>query len=154
PLVFLHYAAIFRLFGRDNLVAVKLVTVVWLALTAAVMAAIRRQMGDSPGAPERVAALFVLASFSGWGEEFLSSNTEVLSNLFVLGAVWCMLEDDLGDRASRLISSGLLAGIACLYRDQAIALIAAYVVTVAARPRDFPRSLRRFAYLGLGFFAP
>src|SRR5215471_19797797 len=62
PLIFIHYAAIFQLFGRDNLAAVKIVTIVWLMLSAFAMYAIRRSLHPSSSNPERVAALFVLAS--------------------------------------------------------------------------------------------
>ena len=102
PLVFLHYAAIFRLFGSDNLTAVKIVTMVWLGLSAFVTSRIYKALFPSSRRPEAAALLFILASFSGWGEDFLSSNTEILSNLFVLLGVWCMVADDFSDHAVRL----------------------------------------------------
>ena len=68
PLVFFHYALIFRLFGRDNVTAVKIVTMIWLGLSAVAMRNIRKELFPSSGMPERAALLFVLASFSGWAK--------------------------------------------------------------------------------------
>lgn len=154
PLVFLHYAAIFRLFGSDNLTAVKVVTMVWLGLSAFVTSRIYKALFPSSRRPEAAALLFILASFSGWGEDFLSSNTEILSNLFVLLGVWCMVADDFSDHAARLVLGGLMVGVACLYRNQAGAVLAAYAVTVVVRHRELPRMIRRFFFLGLGCLVP
>jgi hypothetical protein len=154
PLVFLHYAAIFRVFGNDNLTAVKIVTMVWLGLTAFVMSRIHKALFPSSRRPEMAALLFILASFSGWGEDFLSSNTEILSNLFVLLGVWCMVADDFSDNRARLILGGLMIGVACLYRNQAGAVLAAYGATVIVRHRELARVMRRFFFLGLGCLVP
>jgi hypothetical protein len=137
-----------------NVTAVKIVTMVWLALSALAMRNIRKELFPSAGAPERAAVLFVLASFSGWGEDFLSSNTEILSNLFVLLGAWCMVKDGFSDRAARLTVGGMLVGIACLYRYQAGAVLAAYVFTVALSRREFSRIAHRFFYLGIGWLIP
>ena len=154
PMVFLHYAAIFRLFGRNNLTAVKIVTMAWLGLSALAMRGVQTELHPSSARPERAAALFVLASFSGWGEDFLSSNTEILSNLFVLAGVWCMVKDDFSDRWVRLVWSGVLIGVACLYRYQAGAALAAYAVTMAALPQRFSRPVRRLWFLAIGWLIP
>ena len=154
PLVFLHYAAIFRLVGSVNLTAVKIVTMIWLGLTAFVTSRIYKALFPSSRRPEVAALLFILASFSGWGEDFLSSNTEILSNLFVLLGVWCMVAEDFSDSAVRLVLGGLMIGIACLYRNQAGAVLAAYGATVIVRHRDLPRMTRRFFFLGVGWLVP
>jgi hypothetical protein len=154
PMVFFHYALIFRLFGRDNVTAVKIVTMVWLGLSAIVIRNIRKELFPSSGTPERSALLFVLASFSGWGEDFLSSNTEILSNLFVLLAAWCMVTDSFSDKGWRLTVGGMLVGVACLYRFQAGAVLAAYVVTVALKRTEFSRIVPRVVSLGIGWLIP
>jgi len=96
----------------------------------------------------------VLASFSGLGEDILSSNTEVLSNLFVLGGVWSMVADDFGGRPTRLFTAGALIGVAFLYRYQAGAALAAYVTTMAVMPGRFSRPLRRLGFLAIGWLIP
>jgi Dolichyl-phosphate-mannose-protein mannosyltransferase len=154
PLVFFHYALIFRLFGKDNVTAVKIVTMVWLGLSAVATRNIFRELFPSSSTPERAALLFVLASFSGWGEDFLSSNTEILSNLFVLLGAWCMVKDGFSDSGRRLTVGGMLVGIACLYRYQAGAILAAYFFTVVLLRAHFSRIIHRFFYLGIGFLIP
>jgi hypothetical protein len=88
PLVFLHYAAVFRLFGLDNMAAVKVVTMGWLGASALILVAIRKALSPATALPALAAPIFILASFSGWGQDFLSSNTEILANLFILAGVW------------------------------------------------------------------
>src|SRR5260370_27263493 len=110
-----------------------------MGLSAFMPSRIYKELTPASRTPEWAAVLFVLASFSGWGEDFLSSNTEILSNLFVLLGAWCMVKDDFSDRGIRLTVGGLLVGIACLYRYQAGAVLAAYVFTVALRRREFSR---------------
>jgi Dolichyl-phosphate-mannose-protein mannosyltransferase len=154
PLIFWHYAAIFRMFGRNNLTAVKIVTMLWLGLSALVMRAVQKELHPLTGRPERAAALFVLASFSGWGEDFLSSNTEILSNLFVVAGVWCMVRGDFRDRPIGLLGGGSLIGIACLYRYQAGAALAAYALTVVSMPGRFSRPARRLCLLAIGWLVP
>ena len=154
PLVFLHYALIFTVFGRHNIVAVKLVTMIFLGVSALAMRGLRRELSPSSGRPELAALLFVLASFSGWGEEFLSSNTELLSNLFVLLAAWCMTRENFRHSPVRLVVAGLLAGIACLYRYQAGVVLLAYVASIALTPRESQRLIQRFVCLAAGALIP
>ncbi|HEX3644520.1 MAG TPA: glycosyltransferase family 39 protein [Vicinamibacterales bacterium] len=161
PLVFLHYATIFRLFGRDNVTAVKIVTMVCLFLSSLLVRDIYRELFPRSRRPELAALLFVLASFSGWGEDFLSSNTELLSNLFVLAGVWLMVRNDFASRARQLLPAGVLIGVACLYRYQAGAILAAYLFTLVCAPAlrrgsldGFDRPIWRLAMLGVGWLIP
>jgi hypothetical protein len=154
PLIFFHYATIFALFGRGNVTAVKIVTMVWLVCSSLLMRAIYAELFPRSSKPGLAALLFVLASFSGWGEDFLSSNTELLSNAFVLAAVWLMVKNDYGRRVVQLLPAGLLVGIAVLYRYQAGAVLVAYAFTVATAPAWFDRPIRRLTILGLGCSIP
>src|SRR5258706_7368858 len=130
PLVFLHYATILTLFGRGNIAAIKIVTMACLFLSSLLVWAIYKELFPRSRRPELAALLFVLASFSGWGEDFLSSNTELLSNLFVLAGVWLMVKNDFGSRVAQLLPAGVLVGLAFLYRYQAGAALVAYGFTI------------------------
>jgi hypothetical protein len=154
PLIFLHYVTIFTLFGRANVAAVKIVTMAWLFVSSLLVRAIYHALFPGSRRPELAALLFVLASFSGWGEDFLSSNTELLSNLFVLAGVWLMVKNDFGGRAVQLLPAGSLIGIAILYRYQAGAALLAYAFTVASAPAWFDRRFQRLAILGAGCSIP
>jgi hypothetical protein len=154
PLVFVHYALVFKLFGQNNATAIKLVTMVWLGLSATMMVALRRALGPATTTSFFAAPVFVLASFSGWGEDFLSSNTEVLANLFILLGVWFLASMDFRYRPWHVLAGGICIGVACLYRYQSGAALAAYGLTMLARRRQFDRKLARALLAGTGMLLP
>jgi hypothetical protein len=154
PLIFLHYAAIFKLFGLNNVTAVKVVTMGWLALSALVLVALRKALSPDGAMPALAALVFILGSFSGWGEEFLSSNTEILANLFILMGIELLFAKGFTRRAARLVAGGCCIGIACLYRYQSAVAFGAYVATVLLRWRHFDRGFRRLFTVGVGVALP
>ncbi len=154
PLVFLHYAMVFKLFGLNNVTAVKLVTMGWLGLTALAIVALRRALSPASKVPALAALLFILASFSGWGPDFLSSNTEILANLFILAGVWFLVSRDFDFRPHRLLTGGACIGIACLYRYQSGAALLAYAATILMQPRRFDRKTMRIMLVGVGTALP
>jgi hypothetical protein len=154
PLVFLHYLSIFKLFGPDSVTAVKLVTMGCLAASSLLMRDIDQALFPRAAGRDVAALLFVLASFSGWGEDFLSPNTEILSNLFVLAGVLCMVKEDFSGRPARLLLAGMSIGVAFLYRYQAGAALAAYFFTVVVARSQFDHPARRLLMLGIGWLIP
>jgi hypothetical protein len=100
------------------------------------------------------ALLFAVASTCGWAGDFLSSNTEVLANLFVIGGVYAASADAFGRRPPRLIAAGALFGIAFLYRFQSAAVLGAYALYVTAGFRSVRAAAVRLAWVGAGFVAP
>ncbi len=154
PLVFLHYALLFKVFGLNNMAAVKVVTIGFLGGSALIMVALRRALSPTAALPALAAPLFILASFSGWGEDFLSSNTELLANLFILAGVWFLVARDMGRHPLHLVVGGACIGIACLYRYQSGAALLAYAATIVLRHRQFDRKLARLLLVGAGFVLP
>jgi hypothetical protein len=151
PAIFLHYALVFRWFGPDSLAAVKIVTIAFVALTAAGVAALWRALMPRSGGGGAAAFLFVLASVCGWGEDFLSSNTEVLANLFLVWGVWAFAKDRFEGRPWWPALGGALMGIACLYRLQSAAALGACVLMALAGPVRV--RLTRVASAAAGFAA-
>jgi hypothetical protein len=143
PFVFLHYALVFKLFGANNVTAVKLVTIGWLGLSALVMVALRESLSPPSAMPALVAPLFILSSFSGWGEDFLSSNTELLANLFILVGVWLLVSRNFAYHPLSLFVGGCSIGLACLYRYQSGAALLAYAGSMVLRPKQFDRKILR-----------
>lgn len=154
PMVFLHYAAIFNLFGPNNVTAIKLVTIALLGLTALFVAMLHRALCPVSGNPALAAVVFVLASFLGFGEDFLSSNTEILANVFIVAGVWMIAARDFACSTYRLLGAGLCIGIACLYRYQSIAPFLAYGTTLLLRRRSFDHKLLRLALVLAGAALP
>jgi len=154
PLVFLHYALIFKLFGLDTLAAVKVVTMAWLGASALVLRALRRALSPTYPMPALATLLFVLASFSGWGEDFLSSNTEILANLFILVGVWLLVLRDFAYRPICLLAGGCSIGMACLYRYQSAAALVAYAGTIGLCRQVLDGKLTRLLLVVAGAVAP
>jgi Dolichyl-phosphate-mannose-protein mannosyltransferase len=154
PLVFLHYAMVFKIFGLNNMAAVKVVTMAWLGISALIMVALRRELRPAAKSPALAAPLFVLASFSGWGQDFLSTNTEILSNLFILAGVWFLAIREMGRRPLHLVAGGLCLGVACLYRNQSVAAFLAYAATILFRRRQFDHKVARLLFVGAGLILP
>ena len=154
PLVFFHYALVFKIFGLNNMTAVKIATMGWLGVSALVMVALRRALSPAAAVPALAAPLFILASVSGWGQDFLSSNTEILANLFILVGVWFLVARNIGYRPLYLIVGGGCIGVACLYRYQSGAALLAYVATILVRRREFDRKIARLLLVGAGFVLP
>jgi hypothetical protein len=154
PAIFFHYALVFRLFGENNLTAIKFVTLGFVGLSAAAVAGIWRELSAGSAGARVAAALFVLASFSGWGEVFLSSNTEVLANLFILAGVYCLIREQFGSRAPRLTIGGLLLGVGFLYRFQSGAPLAAYAFLLFLQRRARLDIVTRLSWIAVGFALP
>lgn len=155
PLVFLHYAMVFKIFGLNNMTAIKIVTMCWLGLTALGIAALSRALSSTSVRSAAFAAFFfTIASFSGWGQDFLSSNTEVLANLFIVTGVYFIVANDFGRRPVWLIAGGAFIGISCLYRYQSGAALLAYLATILLRRREFDRKVTRLLLIGIGFALP
>ena len=154
PLIFVHYALILGLAGTGRVWAVKLVTMCVLAVSARLMLTLRRELFPASGHADLSALMFVIASFSGTGEEFLSSNTELLANVFVLAAAVLMVTDDFRYRPWRLVGAGLFAGIACLYRYQSGAVLLAYAGAIMVTGKRGDRTARRCLLLGFGALVP
>jgi 4-amino-4-deoxy-L-arabinose transferase-like glycosyltransferase len=164
PAIFFHYAVVFRLFGENNLAAVKFVTLGIVALTAAGVAGIWRELQTDDrgrnaelarrGRSVSAALLFLLATFSGWGEEFLSSNTEVLANLFIIGGVYCLVWKQFGRDPRWLTIGGALLGVAFLYRFQSGAALAAYAFLLLLQRRAWLDIVTRLLWIATGFALP
>jgi hypothetical protein len=154
PLILLHYALIFWLVGSTSLAAVKVVTIGILIASALILRRIHAALVPSSPNADLVALLFVLASFGGFGGDFLSSSTEIPANLFILLGVWGLVADDFAFRPGRLVLAGISLGVAFLYRYHAAAPLVAYGVLVVLLGRQLRSVMPRFAAVGAGFLVP
>jgi hypothetical protein len=153
PAIFFHYALVFRLFGENNVAAVKVVTIAFAVLTAVAVGAIWRELFDGRRAPV-ASLLFAFATVSGWGPDFLSSNTEILANLFIAGGVYCLCKDAFTRRRRWLFAAGVFIGTAFLYRFQSGAPLAAYFLLLVLQRRSIPSIAGRLWPIALGFALP
>jgi hypothetical protein len=154
PLIVLQYAFIFWLVGGISLAAVKLVTVAMLAASALLLRRIQLALFPDARRADLVVLLFVLGSFCGWGGDFLSTNTEIPANLFILLGVWGLVSGDFAFRPGRLFLAGLAIGVGFLYRYQAGAPLAAYVLLLFLQWRGLGKIVPRLVAVAAGFLVP
>lgn len=154
PMTVLQYAFIFWLVGGISLVAVKLVTVAMLAASAVVLRRIQLALSPDARRADLAVLLFVLGSFCGWGGDFLSTNTEIPANLFILLGVWGLVSEEFAFRPGRLFLAGVSVGVGFLYRYQAGAPLAAYALLLLLQRRGIGKIVRRLLVVGAGFLVP
>lgn len=118
PLIYYTYAAANYLFSAYDLIAVKLLTVSMIILSAVFIYYITRSLF---GGNTALAAmyLFTLTMHCGLADEMLSSNTEIYMNFFILAGLTFFTRDGLNPGRRGLFLTGLLVGIGFLYRYQA-----------------------------------
>ncbi len=154
PLIVLEYALVFWLAGAMNLAAVKAVTVGMLIASALVLGRVHSALFPGSRRADLVVVLFVLASFGGWGGDFLSSSTEIPANLFILLGIWGLAGDGFAFRPGRLVLAGASFGLAFLYRYHAAAPLAAYAILLVIQRRQLRNVVPRLATVGAGFLVP
>lgn len=157
PLLFWTYAAVFRLFGAFNWIALHGVAVAWVLVTMAGIYCVGRTLFD--GDVGATGAL-LYAIYQVWGTwNNLAFNGEVLMNLPIAWAYALVFARGGGRSPASLAGAGALLGIACLLKQPA--LIAAlplglYVYRTAGRsgePPAFGAAFLQPAMIGLGFTA-
>ncbi len=143
PLIYVTFAAIFRLCGTACPAAVKVATL-FVQLTSAALVALigRRLFGARVGAA--AALLFSLAAVSGPAEDFAAPNTEIYANLFALAAVAVLCRAPDHPAGRRLWAGGALVGLACLYRLQAGAALLGLLLHLVSRDADGTSARDRF----------
>ena len=160
PLVYVAYAAVFALFGR-NLIALHWVTIPWLLLTAYLLSRLARRIWPKrPGAGRMAALLFTLFGTAYLEKDMLASNTEVLMNLPLVAAFAVLLDRPVPSAAQapaepgwrRLLGSGVLLGVATLLNLKAG--IAAPVISLWLLWRGRLRGLTWVALLGAASLLP
>lgn len=154
PLLPYLFALSFRIFGTYELLPIKLLTIVVLAVTALALAAAATRLFARRVIPQVAAALFILSMMSGWGHDFLATNTEIYANLFLAIATWLFLRHGPAPRHGDLLLAGSAVGIGVLFRFQAAVFLPVAIGALGAfRPRGWAL-LTRIGALCLGFVAP
>lgn len=105
PLIYVFFASVFKIFGKNNLIAVHAVTIVWIALTALAVGALAKQLSTSASIG-RYAALFYTLSSAGFAPKFISTSITQLMNLpMVLALVFVVIACSRNNDESTLASS-------------------------------------------------
>src|SRR5262245_9748633 len=116
PGIYYIYAGVFRVAGRNNLLAVHLLAIFVVSATALVVRWIGARVADDwAGAWSGIGyAVFVHAYLPG---DTLAANTEIFASLLLALSILAFLQGEKGARWSWMFLSGLLVGAATLIRQ-------------------------------------
>src|SRR5205809_602341 len=150
PGIYYIYIAVFKVAGKNNLLAVHVITILVVAATALVVRRIGARAGDDwAGAWSGIGyAVFVHAYRPG---DTLPANTEIFASLFLALSVLAFLQGERKAGWGWMFLSGTLVGVATLIRQPSavtLGAMLAYLVYVWLIPRN--QSLGRVLAAGSG----
>ena len=150
PGIYYIYVAVFKVAGKNNLLAVHVLTILVVAATALVLRRIGARVGDDwAGAWSGIGyAVFVHAYRPG---DTLPANTEIFASFFLALSVLAFLQGQKKPAWGLMFLSGALIGVATLIRQPSavtLGAMLAYLVYLWLIPRY--RSLGRVLAAGSG----
>lgn len=115
--VYFFYAAVFKLFGMNNMIAVHIVTALWVALTALFCFRIARRI-HSPQAGFW-AALFYAIFTTTYVPKFIGTSILVLMMLPMTISLDAVVSWEYSRKLRHILIAGIAWGVACLFKYQA-----------------------------------
>src|SRR5437868_8222002 len=157
PGIYYIYVAVFKVAGKNNLLAVHVLAILVVAATALVVRRIGARVGDDwAGAWSGIGyAVFVHAYRPG---DTLAANTEIFASFFLALSVLAFLQGEKDARWRRMFLSGMLVGAATLIRQPSAVTMAAMLaclvyVWLIPRYQTLGRVLAAGAGVVTGFVA-
>ena len=130
PLLHYIYAGIFALFGRNNMLAVHLLTTCIIGIQSWLLYRLARLYFDKTVGLV-AALLFVFFSTFGYSpEDSLAANVEIWMNIFILLSINVFVRTLRSDSRWGYLGSGVLLGLAALTKQVAFALLPLLVITL------------------------
>jgi 4-amino-4-deoxy-L-arabinose transferase-like glycosyltransferase len=150
PGMYYIYAGVFRVAGRNNLLAVHILAILVVVATALVLRRIGARVADDwTGAWSGIAyAVFVHAY---WPDDTLGANSEIFASLFLALSVLAFLQGERKVGWGWMFLSGTLVGVATLIRQPSavtLGAMLAYLVYLSLIPHY--QSLGRVLAAGSG----
>jgi 4-amino-4-deoxy-L-arabinose transferase-like glycosyltransferase len=115
--VYFFYAAVFKLFGTNNMIAVHIVTAFWVALTAFFCFRIGRKI-HSPHAGFW-AALFYAIFTTTFVPKFIGTSILILLMLPMTISIDAVVSWENSKKLRHILIAGIAWGVACLFKYQA-----------------------------------
>lgn len=151
PGIYYFFAAIFTVFGRNNMIAVHVATAIVVALTAWLCFRIGRRLFSAQAG--FWAALFYAVFTAAGFPKFIATSIAIVMMLPLAASIDALLGWEKGRGRWLLLASGILWGIACLFKYQAginLVVVAVYLLGCSfsdggGRWRAFGRDLLAFA---------
>jgi 4-amino-4-deoxy-L-arabinose transferase-like glycosyltransferase len=158
PGIYYIYAGVFRVAGRNNLLAVHLLAIFVVAATALVVRRIGARVGDEwAGAWSGIGyAMFVHAYLPG---DTLAANTEIFASLLLSLSILAFLQGEKKASWSWMFLSGILVGAATLIRQPSAVNVAVMLACLVyawliSRIQTLGNIVRAGSGIVAGFVAP
>ena len=140
--IYYFYAAVFALFGHNNMIAVHVMTALWVGLTAYFCYRIAKKLYSEQAG--FIAALFYAIFSTTYIPKFISTSIVVIMMLPLTISIDLFLSWEQTGRRVFLWLSGIMWGVACLFKYQAgINLILMAFYLLLFRPIILERSIAR-----------
>lgn len=137
--IYYFFAAIFAIFGKNDMIAVHIITALWVGLTALFCYRIAAKI-YSPRAG-LIAALYYAIFTTAYVPKFISTSIIVLMMLPLTMSIDLFLSWEQSGRRRYLLLSGITWGLACLFKYHAgINLIVIAMYLLLFRPLYMERS--------------
>ena len=130
PGIYYIYVAVFKVAGKNNLLAVHVLAILVVAATALVVRRISARVGDDwAGAWSGIGyAMFVHAYQAG---DTLPANTEIFASLFLALSVLAFFQGERKAGFGWMFLSGALVGLATLFRQPSAVTLGALLASLA-----------------------
>lgn len=149
--IYWFFAAIFAVFGRNNMIAVHLVTALWVGVTALFCYFSARNVYSKRAG--FLAALFYVVFSTVYIPKFISTSIVVIMMLPLTASIYAAIVWDRSEKMRWICLSGVFWGIASLFKYQAgINLVVMAVYLLVLRPFFYDRKIKwiEFAIFCLG----
>ena len=155
PLVYWIVTLPLALFGRFNMVAVRIVTMAFVAATAIAMTALIGSVSDRR-AGHLAGLFFAVFSSTFIPGDFIATNSEPFVNFFVVLAFAAFVRSGFGAEAWGGLACGFLLGAATLTKQTALIFLPVPIVLILldAGPAHMGGILKRAAFVIAGFCLP
>lgn len=157
PVTYYIYAAVFRLFGRNNMLAVHFLLIVFVSVSSLMIMLVGRQMIRGPTG-DLAGLVYALVSFSYLKMDMLAANVELFMVAFILAGMLLFVRGLKSGKRFTFLFSGLFLGIAFLTKQPAILDFAglAFYLLFLTGPVGFSLKKRLYsaAHMSMGFLLP
>jgi hypothetical protein len=152
----LTYAAVYRVFGSNHITPVHLLLMLVVVLTAGTLSEVATVLGAGPWS-RWAGVLYAVGSTLGPPGDMQPANTELLLNLPLTLAAWCVAVAIVSNRRVRtpgtalLLSAGAFTGLAAFYKYQAALAGLAWVAALLWERAPWSIAIRWIVALAVGF---
>jgi len=149
--IYWFFAAVFAVFGKNNMIAVHVATILCVLGTSYYIFKISKSLSSETSGI--LAALFYIVFSTCYIPKFISTSIVLIMMLPLTASMWYAVKGERSQKQVHLFFSGILFGLACLFKYQAgINLFVLAVYFLIIRPFSFKTSYNPFRQKGFFSF--